>query len=209
MPVLENVNSNIVLRLNAGYQRLGFSSVAQAFSAMMSGNEGDSAYLGLDIQYELNEDGSPDFSKNPNFYPVSWDEWINLPIRSWDLYVRTSKIIIRVPTVVICPNKKDMPLKELRPSPSAIRQRDDNKCVYTGVTLTNKTFSIDHLIPKSRGGKDTWENLAACHKEVNSKKGNKSNKEAGLKLLKIPKAPRAMPLCVLVKDDKHIDHKWF
>ena len=53
------------------------------------------------------------------------------------------------------------------------------KCVYCN---SKNELTIDHVIPKSRGGKNTWENLVTCCKKCNAKKDNKTPKEAGMKL---------------------------
>ena len=73
-----------------------------------------------------------------------------------------------------------------RPSKSMIYKRDGNKCQYCGST---KNLTIDHIIPKCRGGEDTWENLAAACSACNTKKGNTLLEQTGMKLLTKPKAP--------------------
>ncbi len=203
------LNAKIVLRLNANYMRLGWSSPAEAFSAMMGGVAGSPPYLALDMAYELDANGQPMFDKLVYANPVAWDAWKDLPVRSWDSSIKTVHKTLRVPSVVICPRFKTMPKRELKPTASGIKQRDKNRCQYTGVELTNKTFSLDHVIPRSKGGKDTWENLVACHRDLNSKKGNAMNHEIDLKLLKKPLAPMAIPLCQLVTETKHPDHAHF
>jgi 5-methylcytosine-specific restriction endonuclease McrA len=205
----EILNAKIVLRLNANYMRLGWSTPADAFTAMMGGTKDSPPYLALDIGYELDDNGNPKFDKMTYATPMGWDEWKNLPVRSWDSSVGTVKSAIRVPTVVICPKFKNMPKKDLKPTAANIRNRDKNVCQYSGQPLTNKTFSLDHVLPRSKGGKDTWENLVSCHKDLNSKKGNMLNHEIGYKLPKKPVAPMSIPLCNLVTDTKNPDHQWF
>lgn len=205
----EILNSSIVLRLNANFQRLGYSTVAEAFTAMMGGFAGSQPYLALDLHYEVDGEGKPLYDQLKCFYPVSFEDWLKLPIRPWDMTINSPRQRIRVPTVVMCPHYNKMPMKERRPTPSAIRARDDNRCQYTGVPLTNKTFSLDHVVPKSKGGKDSWENLVAAHKDINSRKGNAFNHEVGLKLTKQPRALKPTPLCVLVQENKHPDHLHF
>lgn len=206
------LHQKLVLRLNANYMRLGWSTVADAFVAMAGESpDGSPPALALDIQYEYDEYGKPIVEKMKSFDRLEWDYWLMLEPRRGDLdkVIHTSKRVIRVPTVILCPRFHIMPTKELRATPSGIRQRDNNTCQYTGVPLTNKTFSLDHVTPKSKGGKDTWTNLVACHKDVNSRKGNKSNDEAGLVLKKKLVAPKPMPICNLVTDIKHPDHAHF
>lgn len=73
-----------------------------------------------------------------------------------------------------------------RPSRAMIYKRDNNSCQYCGST---RHLTIDHVIPKSRGGEDSWENLVvACH-TCNTKKGDTFLEQTGMKLHKKPKAP--------------------
>lgn len=64
-----------------------------------------------------------------------------------------------------------------------------HNCQYTGKQVSQSKADIDHVIPRSRGGKNSWENMVVCSKELNRAKGNKTPKEAGLKLIKKPGKP--------------------
>jgi 5-methylcytosine-specific restriction endonuclease McrA len=203
------LDSPIVLRLNGNYQRLGFSTVAETFTAMMGGSSGSAPYLALDIEYELKPDGTPDFAQMKSFRPIPWDEWRMLSIQPWHMTINGVRQKIRVPEVVMCPKFTKTIMKEQRATPSNIRKRDGNVCQYTGVPLTNKTFSLDHVVPKSKGGKDSWANLVSAHKDINSKKGNRFNHEAGLKLKKRPAVPKPIPLSAMITEMKHPAHCFF
>jgi 5-methylcytosine-specific restriction endonuclease McrA len=65
-------------------------------------------------------------------------------------------------------------------------RRDDNQCVYCS---SKKSLTIDHVLPKSRGGKNTWGNLVTCCNPCNIKKGNRTPEESGMKLRKKPYEP--------------------
>ena len=67
-----------------------------------------------------------------------------------------------------------------------IYKRDGNKCQYCGST---KELSIDHVYPKSKGGRDTWENLVTACTKCNIKKGDKLLEECGMVLVRKPRAP--------------------
>lgn len=67
-----------------------------------------------------------------------------------------------------------------------ILKRDNHSCVYCG---NKKDLTIDHLIPKSKGGKNTWDNLVTCCISCNSKKGDKMLYETNMKLIKKPTEP--------------------
>jgi len=133
--------------------------------------------------------------------PVTWDEWITLPIRPHDNAVQTVRGPIRVPTVIVAVNYAKVPKKRPKLSAKTIRERDDNRCQYTGrVLLRPEEGSLDHVLPRSRGGRDTWENLVWSSKDVNTRKADRLPHEAGLKLLKTPRAPRELPASAFIRN---------
>lgn len=94
-----------------------------------------------------------------------------------------SKRVIRLLNYVRIPLSK---LINQKPSRSMIYARDGNKCQYCGAT---RNLTIDHVIPSSKGGDNSWENLVcACYK-CNTKKGNKLLEETDMQLAKKPRAP--------------------
>jgi 5-methylcytosine-specific restriction endonuclease McrA len=135
-----------------------------------------------------------------NYIPVKWDEWITLPIRESDAFVNTVRGPIRVPTVIVAVNYARMPMKRTKLSARAIRERDGNRCQYSGRALRVDEGNLDHVVPRSRGGRDTWENLVWASKDVNSRKGNRLPHEAGLKLLSTPRAPKELPVTALIRN---------
>lgn len=137
--------------------------------------------------------------------PVIWDEWILLPIREQDESVHTVRGEIRVPTVIVAVNYARVPQKRPRLCARAIRERDGNRCQYTGRVLHQHEGSLDHVVPRSRGGKDAWENLVWSAKEVNQRKADRLPHEAGLKLLSVPRAPREMPVSVLIRNTAEVE----
>ena len=92
----------------------------------------------------------------------------------------TLPAVIKLNKFVKIPYRHAVPL-----SRRAIFARDNNRCVYCGVTAT----SIDHVIPRSRGGGQNWENVvSACHK-CNHLKADKQLKEIGWRLRQLPREP--------------------
>ena len=199
-------NKLIVIQLNSLWQAIGYTSVKKALIAMNStSTNGEYAAKALNIEYKQIGPDEWDFEKPILIEAVDFDNWINLPVRSFDLVIHTPKLTIRVPTVLIAVGFKKMPMKFLRPTKENIYRRDEGKCQYTNKKLSKNESSLDHIIPKSRKGKDTFENLVLCSKEVNLKKGNRTPKEAGLKLLKQPRAPLPTPASSLIKEIKSRD----
>jgi 5-methylcytosine-specific restriction endonuclease McrA len=79
-----------------------------------------------------------------------------------------------------------IPMQRLVPlTRRGVLRRDANRCCYCGTHAT----TIDHITPRSRGGQDTWENLAACCLRCNNAKGNHTPEEMGWKLLSRPHMP--------------------
>jgi 5-methylcytosine-specific restriction endonuclease McrA len=73
--------------------------------------------------------------------------------------------------------------------------RDQYKCQYCSKTIAKSAVTIDHVFPISRGGKTDYLNCVACCKECNSRKGDRTPDEAGIKLLRAPKRPNFITLC--------------
>jgi len=86
-----------------------------------------------------------------------------------------------------------------------IRERDGNRCQYTGRVLRPDEGSLDHVVPRSRGGKDAWENLVWSANEVSQKKADRLPHEAGLKPLSVPRAPTELPVSVFIRNTAQVD----
>lgn len=76
--------------------------------------------------------------------------------------------------------------KTIKVNRKRIFKRDGNTCQYCG---TRKNLTIDHVIPRSRGGLNTWKNMVTCCSRCNLTKGDKTPEEAGMKLISVPYEP--------------------
>src|SRR5258706_4151459 len=177
------LNKSVVLVLNRNWQAINIRTPADAFCQMAT-----------NVATALEIDGQN------HIRPVTWDEWITLPIRDCDNAVPTGRGAIRVPTVIVAVNFARVPKKRPRLCAKTIRERDGNRCQYTGKTLRPGEGSLDHILPRSRGGADSWENLVWADKQVNARKGNRLPHEAGLKLLTTPRAPKELPVTALIRN---------
>jgi len=182
------LNKTIVLVLNRHWQAINIRTPQDAFCQMATG-----VATALDI--ELGDDARAEALR-----PVTWDEWITLPVREGDHAVRTARGAIRVPTVIVAVNFAKVPKKRPKLSAKNIRERDGNRCQYTGKLLNPDEGSLDHVVPRSRGGADTWENLVWSAKDVNQRKADRLPHEAGLKLLSVPRAPKELPVTALIRN---------
>ncbi len=109
-------------------------------------------------------------------------------------WIRAVAFELRVPRVVRLLNYDRVPRYSLRFSRRNLFARDCHKCQYCGVSAPASQLSIDHIIPRSRGGQTTWENVVCCCIKCNGRKGSRTPKEAKMKLLSSPKQPRFNPL---------------
>ena len=91
------------------------------------------------------------------------------------------------PTVIRLRQYVAVPYKELPFNRKNILHRDNHTCQYCGRKSVD--LSIDHIIPKSKGGKSTWENVITACVKCNTKKADRTLLEAGMKLLKKPTKP--------------------
>ena len=132
--------------------------------------------------------------------PVRWDDWLKLPVREHDNAVKTPRGPVRVPTVIVAANYAIVPMRRPRFGARGIWERDGGVCQYTRCKLSPKEGTIDHVVPRSRGGKTSWDNCVLAHREVNSRKANRLPHEAGLRLRKQPVAPRVVPASVLIRN---------
>ena len=101
--------------------------------------------------------------------------------------------------------------KKVRFSRHNVFWRDSFQCQYCSKRYKASTLTIDHVLPQSRGGKTTWENVVSACSPCNTKKGNKLPHEANMKLLVKPSESKWSPqVCLrLKKDDPQEWYQWF
>src|SRR5688572_13497435 len=187
------LNKSIVLVLNRNWQAINTRTPADAFCQMAT-----NVATALEIEGDN------------HIRPVHWDEWITLPIREYDNAVHTVRGAIRVPTVIVALNFAKVPKKRPKLNAKSIRDRDGNRCQYTGRVLRPDEGSLDHVVPRSRGGRNTWDNLVWAAKDVNNRKADRLPHEAGLKLLSTPGPPRELPASAAIRNVHAVaDWQWF
>ncbi len=99
-----------------------------------------------------------------------------------------------------------VPYTELPFNKKNVLHRDNHTCQYCG--KKDKNLSADHVIPKSKGGESSWENVVAACFLCNNKKANKTPQEAGMKLLKSPEKPSNYIKFELTKQSEDILEYW-
>ena len=94
------------------------------------------------------------------------------------------------PSVIVCKNYIRTRPIPLSPTRANIYWRDDSQCQYCGRFDVYRKLTLDHVIPKSRGGDKGWLNLVTCCQRCNQRKGDKTPSEAFMKLIKEPYVPK-------------------
>ena len=105
--------------------------------------------------------------------------------------VYTASGPFRAPSVVKMRYQVRRPMPQLRLSRHSVLARDNYTCQYCG--SRGRDLTIDHVVPKWCGGPHTWDNLVACCRRCNLKKGDKTPAQAHMKLARKPKRPHFIP----------------
>jgi 5-methylcytosine-specific restriction endonuclease McrA len=122
-------------------------------------------------------------------------------------YLRTICDKYPIPSVIALRSYVNVPRRQAHWSRRGVLVRDSFTCIYCGATpgtlskgkmLTKSDFTVDHVVPKSRGGRDHWGNTACACYHCNHRKGDKMPNEAGMKMAWEPKTPRTSYLVIAV-----------
>jgi len=112
--------------------------------------------------------------------------------------VRTVSQAFAQPHVVRMAYYVRRPGQRVKFTKRTVLARDQHVCQYCGAQTRDLT--LDHVIPRALGGETTWTNVVAACKRCNGTKGGRTLKEAGMKLVRVPKEPRFLPYLRLVRN---------
>ncbi len=160
-----------VLVLNRLYQPVHVTSVKRAFSLLYQG-----IARAIDDQYKLYE----------------FSDWAALSAAEHDSVATISRRI-RVPRVLVLSAYEHLPKGRVRFSRLNIYSRDGDTCQYCGRKLARSELNLDHVVPRSQGGKTSWENVVCSCVPCNLRKGGCTPEQARMKLMKKPLRPRWTP----------------
>jgi hypothetical protein len=169
-----------ILVLNSAYVPIDVTNIKRALKLLFK----DKAEV---VSVEDGKFGNYDFS--------SWEEVSLFRKATWDKhhnydYFDTGDSILGIPKIIRLTGYNKVPVR-IRLTRRNIIMRDNHTCQYCGKKKTLADLNIDHVIPKSKGGKNVWENLACSCIKCNSHKRDRTPKQAGMKLLRTPKKPSA------------------
>jgi hypothetical protein len=116
--------------------------------------------------------------------------WVQVPIRNLDDGIPIVGGCVRVPRVLHLLRYDRAPRVAVRLTRRNLMLRDQHQCQYCGKRPSIRDLNVDHVIPRSRGGADSWENLVVSCRTCNLRKGRRTPTEAGMALLSVPHRPR-------------------
>ncbi len=119
-----------------------------------------------------------------------FDRWRALSVRPSDDAIPIVGGALRVPRVLHLHKYDRTPRVTVRLTRKNLMVRDAHQCQYCGKQPPVRDLNIDHVMPRSRGGDDTWENLVTACRVCNLRKGWKTPEEANMRLARIPFRPR-------------------
>lgn len=134
----------------------------------------------------------------PDTYQTyDFDSWAELAIRAGEPRIRTVRLEIPVPEVILLTHHDKMPRRHVPFSRRNLYRRDKGRCQYCGKRVPTQELSIDHVVPRSHGGRTAWENCVLACIPCNVRKGNRPPRQAGMTLQVRPGRPGWSP-CIQV-----------
>lgn len=129
-----------------------------------------------------------------DYSTYDFENWQDVPVQPHHFVISTPSRKIRIPDVIQLLTFEKMPRQDVKFSRGNIYLRDGNRCQYCGRKFSTSELSLDHVIPLSRGGKSTWENVVCACLPCNVRKGNKLLAESGIHPIRRPEKPKWHPL---------------
>src|SRR5437763_4230441 len=128
-----------------------------------------------------------------HYQTFDFERWADLSAAVHEESIGTSSKRLRVPRVILLQAYEHLPRARVRFSRLNIYARDRNTCQYCGRTPARAELNLDHVVPRSRGGMTTWENVVCSCVGCNLQKGGRTPDEAHMKLTGAPVRPRWTP----------------
>ncbi len=137
-----------------------------------------------------------------------FSSWRELPVRDGDDRVPIVGGALRVPRVLHLLEYDKNPRVVVRLTRRNLMLRDEHQCQYCSGRPGVRELNLDHVIPRSRGGTDSWENLVVSCRVCNLKKGRRTPEEAGMLLLRKPKRPAWSTTAQILLSTKRSFSEW-
>src|SRR3954467_6561848 len=195
--------SHNVLVLNKFYQAIRVVNVKRAFSLLC-------CELAEVVHIETDAAGQ---SKWQNFNFESWQEVSQIKKEfepDGHDWIHTVRFQIAVPRIIRLLVYEKLPRQDVKFNRRNIYARDSNRCQYCGKKFPTTELSLDHVKPKSQGGRSSWENIVCCCLKCNVKKGGRTPEQAHMHLITKPVKPKRSPeINIRLADERYASWKQF
>jgi 5-methylcytosine-specific restriction endonuclease McrA len=148
---------------------------------------------------------------------VSWQKAMTLlfqgkveVIANYDREIRGVTVRVKLPSVLRLLRHVRMKrsFADVPFSRANVYARDEHQCQYCGHRLAPAQLTFDHVLPVARGGHKGWDNIVTCCIPCNRRKGDRTPEEAGLKLVRKPRRPDALPSFTLSLGIRRAPESW-
>ncbi len=150
------------------------------------------------------------------YLSYDFDDWVEVSAAKASFepdeheWIRTVRFQIAVPKVIRLLVYDKLPRVEVKLNRRNLFARDQNRCQYCGRRISTKDLSIDHVVPRSHGGRTCWENVVCACMRCNVRKGGRTPTHAHMTLITKPVRPRRSPvLTVKLSDSRYASWKQF
>jgi 5-methylcytosine-specific restriction endonuclease McrA len=131
---------------------------------------------------------------NPEYETFDFEQWRRMRVESGASGVGTPSGQIPIPRVILLPGFDRVPKRHIRYSRTNIFARDKFTCQYCGERPHRSQLNLDHVIPRTLGGRTSWENVVCSCVDCNRRKGGRTPQQARLRLNRVPSKPRWTPM---------------
>jgi 5-methylcytosine-specific restriction endonuclease McrA len=201
-PAASALNANVLV-LNKYYQAIRVINVRRAFSMLCK-------ELAEVIHLEADAAGQTRYTN------LDFSEWTELSQLKAEFepegydWIHTVRFQIAVPRIIRLVGYDKLPRQEVKFNRRNIYARDSNKCQYCGKKFSTTELSLDHVHPRSQGGRSTWENIVCCCVKCNVKKGGRTPEQARMHLITKPVKPKRSPVInIRLADARYSSWKQF
>lgn len=146
---------------------------------------------------------------------ISWQRAMTLltldkvdVVEEYDAEIRAMSLVVRVPAVVRLRKTFRRFAKPVKFSRVNIYARDGHRCQYCGAKCSIAELTYDHVVPRSRGGKTTWDNIVSCCYACNARKANRTPAEANMALRSKPARPKWLPSVEIRVSARSVPDAW-
>lgn len=171
-----------VLVLNRHYMAVRIVGARRAFS-LLCRNIAEVVSVEQGGYYNYNFQSWCELSELKQAFEPDGHDWIS-----------TVNFNVVVPRIIRLMFSDRLPTKEVKLNRRNLFARDNNQCQFCGKRFPTRALSLDHIVPRSQGGRSTWENLVCACLKCNAKKGCRTPRQAHMQLIRSPRPPKRNPM---------------